>query len=88
MKRANSIKKRGPKPQHNPTYVLLRGMLRQWREERNFTQAEVARRMKRPQSFVAKVEHGTRRIDPIEWLAFLDALGVDPIEAIKRIRVR
>ena len=81
-------KGRGPKPQHHPGYVRLRELLRQWREERGLTQRGVADALRRPQSYVAKVETGSRRIDPIEWLAFIDALDVDPFDAIRAVRRR
>ncbi|HEX2256392.1 MAG TPA: helix-turn-helix transcriptional regulator [Afifellaceae bacterium] len=42
------------------------------------TQGEVARRLHRPQSFVAKYEGGERRIDVVEFIAIAQALGRDP----------
>jgi hypothetical protein len=36
------------------------------RLEAGLTQVEVARRLKKPQSFVSKFETGERRIDPVE----------------------
>ena len=49
------------------------------------TQAEVAKKLKRYQSFVATVETGQRKIDVVELLAFAEAIGFDPREAIKRL---
>jgi hypothetical protein len=37
------------------------------------------------QSFVATVEGGQRNIDVVELLAFPEAIGFDPHEAIKRL---
>ena len=39
------------------------------------TQDELAKRLKKPQSFVAKTENGERRLDVIEFLQIVDALG-------------
>ncbi len=36
------------------------------RLEAGLTQVEVAKRLKKPQSFISKFETGERRIDPIE----------------------
>jgi len=36
------------------------------RVEAGLTQVDVARRLRRPQSFVSKIESGERRIDPVE----------------------
>ena len=78
-------RRRGPKPQHHPDYIRLRTLLRQWREEGGLTQRELADRLRRPQSYVAKVERGSRRIDPVEWLAFLRVLGVSVDEAARAL---
>ena len=36
------------------------------RIEAGLTQVEVAKRLKKPQSFVSKFESGERRVDPVE----------------------
>jgi hypothetical protein len=41
---------------------------------------EVARRIDRPQSFVAKYEGGERRVDVIEFIAIAHALERDPVQ--------
>jgi transcriptional regulator with XRE-family HTH domain len=40
--------------------------LRDARLEAGLNQVDVAKRMKKPQSFVSKIETGERRIDPVE----------------------
>lgn len=45
------------------------------RREAGLTQAEVAERLGKPQSFVAKCEAGDRRIDVIELLWFARLYG-------------
>jgi ribosome-binding protein aMBF1 (putative translation factor) len=50
------------------------------------SQAQLAQRLRRYQSFVATVESGQRRIDVIEFLDLADAIGFDPIDAIKKLR--
>jgi hypothetical protein len=49
------------------------------------TQAEVAKKLRRYQSFVATVESGQRRIDVVEFLAFAAAIGFDASRAIREI---
>jgi transcriptional regulator with XRE-family HTH domain len=56
------------------------------RREAGLTQAQVAKKLKRYQSYVATVESGQRRIDVVEFLDFADAIGFDPRDAIKRLR--
>lgn len=43
-----------------------------------YTQQEVAQRLGRPQSFVAKYEGGERRLDVIEFIAVTEVLGRGP----------
>ncbi len=53
---------------HHSRYRLLIGRLRAARREAGLTQAEVAKAVGRPQSFVSKCEAGERRIDAVELL--------------------
>ncbi len=69
---------------HNPSSRAA--LLLQIQLSRTQTQAEVAKRLKRYQSFVATVESGQRRIDVVEFIDFADAIGFDPRDAIKRLR--
>ena len=41
------------------------------------------KKLRRYQSFIASVEGGQRKIDVVELLAFADAIGFDPREAIR-----
>ncbi|HUO15253.1 MAG TPA: helix-turn-helix transcriptional regulator [Verrucomicrobiae bacterium] len=47
-------------------YAQFLGRLKQARAEASLTQVEVAKRLKRPQSFVSKIESGERRVDVVE----------------------
>ena len=51
-------------------YQAFRKRLRQARNEAGLNQAEVARRLSRPQSFVSKAESGERRVDFVELQHF------------------
>lgn len=46
---------------------------------------ELGARLGKPYSFVSKVERGERRIDPVEFVAWCKACGVDPKDAIGKI---
>lgn len=58
-------------------HVVLVGLLRELRKEVGLTQVEVATRLERPQSFVAKYESGQRRLDLVELRAVAQALDTD-----------
>ncbi|MGA3145243.1 MAG: helix-turn-helix transcriptional regulator [Verrucomicrobiota bacterium] len=52
-------------------------LLKELRVSKGLTQADVAERLRLPQSYVSKVETGERRIDFVETAAFCGAIGVD-----------
>ncbi len=56
--------------------AILLSLLRQARHQRGITQAELAARLGRPQSFVSKYESGERRLDLVELRQICKALGV------------
>lgn len=56
------------------------------RLEADLTQASLARKLRRYQSFIATVESGERRVDVVEFLDFADAIGFDPAEALRTLR--
>jgi len=58
------------------------GLLRTWREEAGLTQRGLAARLKKPPSYVHKVEVADRRIDPIEFIRWCRACDVDSAWAI------
>ena len=49
------------------------------------TQAFVADRLGKPQSFVSKYETGERRVDVVEFLRLADVIGFDPLEILNII---
>jgi transcriptional regulator with XRE-family HTH domain len=53
------------------------------RARAGLTQQAVAARLGRPQSYVAKVEGLERRLDVVELLQLANAIGFDPMPAIR-----
>ena len=70
---------------HSPPYAALRELLIAARRSAGLTQDEVARRLGRPQSFVAKYEGGERKIDVVEFIALARALEQDPDELFRQV---
>ena len=66
-------------------HQALTDFLIQKRKQAGLTQAEVAKKLGRYQSFVATVESGQRKVDVVELLAFAEAIGFDAREAIKHL---
>ena len=53
-------------------------ILKNARQQAGITQKELADRLDRPQSFVAKYERGERRLDVVEFATIAKKLGVSP----------
>ncbi|MCH7805992.1 MAG: helix-turn-helix transcriptional regulator [Proteobacteria bacterium] len=70
---------------HTKRYQKLCKLLREGRKKAGLTQTEVAKRLGRPQSFVAKYELGERRLDVIEFMDIAGAIGMNPAKIIKKI---
>jgi ribosome-binding protein aMBF1 (putative translation factor) len=48
------------------------------REQAGLTQRDLAARLKRPHSFVGRIEAGERRVDVIEFIEITRVMGLDP----------
>jgi transcriptional regulator with XRE-family HTH domain len=70
---------------HSPGQTAFCGLLVTARRKAGLTQHDVARRLKKPQSFVAKYEGGERRLDVIEFLGIARAIGADPIRIVRAL---
>ena len=56
------------------------------REESGLTQVQVAGKLKKPQSYVSKIERGERRLDIIEFFELAEILKIDPIEFLQTLQ--
>jgi transcriptional regulator with XRE-family HTH domain len=59
-------------------------LLIQARRKAGLTQQQLARKIGRPQSFVAKYENGERRIDIIEFATIARAMNAEPVALFAR----
>lgn len=69
---------------HTKQYRKLIEALVAERASQGVSQAQLARTLKRPPSFVAKVELCERRLDVLEYCAWAHALSVDPLDHLQR----
>ena len=56
--------------------ILIRELVAA-RKDAGITQAKLATKLKKPQSFVSKYETGERNLDFVEVIEVLEGLGVD-----------
>ena len=75
------MKRRG----YAPVYEKLAALLREERLRAGLTQAALAAKLGRPQSFIAKYERGERQLDLIEFLLLVRALGVRSAPLVQRL---
>ncbi len=66
-------------------YIYLRDLLVNARASKDLTQADVAKRLGKPQSFVSKYERGERRLDVIEFMQVVGALEIDATDVIRQL---
>ena len=70
---------------YSDSYQLMLDLLIHARKEAQLTQAQLAVRLRKPQSFVSKYERGERRLDVIELLQVCHELGVDAHQLIRKL---
>jgi transcriptional regulator with XRE-family HTH domain len=70
---------------HSPGQAALCGLLIEARDRAGLTQQQLAKRLGKHQSFVAKYEGGERRVDVLEFLAIARAIGEDPVMLLKAL---
>ena len=70
---------------HSPEQQLLRELLIAARDKAGLTQQKLAKRLGKPQSFVAKYEGGERRLDVIEFVVIARAIGADPVRILRTL---
>jgi ribosome-binding protein aMBF1 (putative translation factor) len=63
---------------YSQSYRVLLDRIAKARKDAGISQAELAKRLDRPQSFVSKIESGERRIDVVEFLQVARHVGFDP----------
>jgi transcriptional regulator with XRE-family HTH domain len=66
-------------------YDYFRKLLVEAREAAGLRQVDVARKLRRPQSYVSKVESGERRLDIVEFLDMCAAIEADPVRMVTKV---
>lgn len=74
-----------PLPVSEKKYDRLRVLLIEAREKAGLTQVQLGKKLRRPQSFVSKIERGLRRVDLLEFLEIAKATGLDAAAFIDKL---
>lgn len=75
-----------PNPIHRRDYTRLRALLIKWRTDAKLSQRAMAGELGRSLAWVNRCETGGRRMDPMEWLDWVRACGVDPVDAVRQLQ--
>jgi transcriptional regulator with XRE-family HTH domain len=67
------------------SYKIFLRRLRAARQNAKLSEAAVAARLRKTQSFVSKCERGERRIDVIELRSFCKAIGISFVDFIRSL---
>lgn len=66
----------------------LVSVLTEARQDSGLTQAELAKRVGKDQTFISIIERGQRRVDVLEFVALARAMEADPIQLFERVTGR
>lgn len=67
---------------NSPEMQLLRKTLKDARLKRQLTMRALSVQLKKPHSYVQKVEEGERRLDVVEFVWYCKALKLDPVPVV------
>ncbi|MCA5929488.1 helix-turn-helix domain-containing protein [Pectobacterium versatile] len=70
---------------YSDEYQIVIKALREARIAKGITQGNLALALERPQSFIANVENGERRLDIVEFIHIARLLSLDPASIIAKI---
>lgn len=68
-----------------PRDIELPQILRSARQAAGLRQADLAKRLQKPQSFVSKIETGERSLNVVEFAIVARAIGADPLALFAKI---
>lgn len=71
---------------HTAKYRKLRDLLVEARKMQGLSQAALAEKLGRLQTFVSKYERGERRLDVVEFLEVTHALEIDPYKLMRQLQ--
>ena len=66
-------------------YELLRSELKKARVESSILQKDLAKTLRKPQSYISKIESGERNLDVVEFIQYCEGLGIDPTKWLRNL---
>lgn len=81
-------KRKNHKTIHQKEYHLMISFLRELRENRSFTQKDLADKIGCDQTFISKTEIGERRLDVIELMKICTVLNISTVDFLTELEIR
>jgi len=69
----------------SPAYKAALDAVIDARHGQKLSQRQLADRLGKPRSFVSKIENRERRLDFVEFVVIARALGLEPVELLRRV---
>ena len=79
------MKKRLSKSLYTDRWEQLLKILKRLRVEKGLTQVQLAAQLDRPQSLIAKIESGERKLDVCQFLDYMEALDASAEEVVREM---
>jgi transcriptional regulator with XRE-family HTH domain len=79
------LKKRLSKSIYTDRWEQLLKILKRLRVEKGLTQVQLAAQLDRPQSLIAKIESGERKLDVCQFLDYMEALDASAEDVIREM---
>ena len=70
----------------SPRYDAFLRLLKEARNSAGLSQADAAKKLGRPQSFLSKIENGERRVDVVELIEFCEVYGISAADLVVRLQ--
>jgi len=74
------------RPMSDPRHRVLQEYLISKRVKAGLRQVDLARKLRRKQSYISHVETGQKVVSVVELLHWAEAIGFDPTQAIRHLR--
>ena len=73
---------------YSKEYQQIIHALKTIRIKQGITQQTLAKSLGRPQSFIAKIENGERRLDVVEFIRIAQLLAINPNHILSKIIIK
>lgn len=85
MKPSRTSRQKIRRERNERAFRFCGGFLKRLRDESGMTRGDVAIRLKKSPSYIARLEAGQRRIGVVEFMDYMDVVGKNPSQALSEL---